>query len=131
MSDIPNNLRFSKSHEWAHAEVDGTVTVGISDHAQALLGDMVFVELPEVGAEVNATDECGSVESVKAASDVYAPVSGTITAINHNVIENPELVNQAPYGEGWLYKIKPSNESKELEQLLSADEYSNLLSQED
>ncbi|CEK09344.1 glycine cleavage system protein GcvH [Legionella hackeliae] len=115
------DLKFTKTHEWLR--VDGSeYTVGITEHAQELLGDMVFVELPEEGDEVNAGDEIGVVESVKAASDFYAPISGTIVAINQDVSENPALVNKEPYGAGWLVKIRAKNPD-EINTLLSNEEY--------
>ena len=108
MSDIPSNLKFTTTHEWLKTDQNDMV-IGITEHAQELLGDMVFVDLPELGSEVQAGDELGVVESVKAASDFYAPISGTIVAINQEVNNNPALVNQDPYGEGWLVKIKAKN----------------------
>lgn len=117
------DLKFTKTHEWIRAE-DNNYTMGITEHAQELLGDMVFVELPEEGDEVNAGDEIGVVESVKAASDFYAPVSGTIVAINEKVSENPALVNKEPYGAGWLVKIRANNPS-EMDTLLNNEEYQN------
>ncbi|KTD20924.1 glycine cleavage system H protein [Legionella lansingensis] len=116
-------LKFTKTHEWLRTD-DNEFTVGITEHAQELLGDMVFVELPEEGDEVNAGDEIGVVESVKAASDFYAPVSGVIVAVNQSVSENPALVNKEPYGAGWLVKIKPSN-TTELNDLLDNEQYQN------
>ena len=116
-----NELKFTSTHEWLREDHD-EVTIGITDHAQQLLGDMVFVELPEVGDEVNAGDELGVVESVKAASDFYAPVSGTVTAVNHAIVENPAIVNTDPYADGWLVKLKPTH-LHEIEDLLSAEEY--------
>jgi glycine cleavage system H protein len=108
MSDIPADLRFAATHEWARVLDDGTVEVGISDHAQHALGDLVFIEVPEVGREVAAGDACAVVESVKAASDVYAPTAGTVTAVNEQLSSAPELVNQAPYAAGWLFRLRPS-----------------------
>jgi len=122
MSMIPEELKYTKSHEWLRVEKDGTVTVGITDHAQDLLGDMVYVELPEPGRTVKAGGECAVVESVKAASDVYSPISGEIVAINEAIADSPELINKAPYGEGWMMRIKPSA-AGELEGLLDADGY--------
>lgn len=116
-----NTLKFTASHEWAQSGPED-VTVGITDHAQQLLGDMVFVEMPEVGDEVHAGQELGVVESVKAASDFYAPISGTVTAVNQEVVANPELVNAQPYTAGWLVKLKPSNPD-EMNGLLSAEQY--------
>ena len=122
MADIPNNLKFLESHEWARVEEDGTVTVGISDHAQELLGDIVFVELPEVGKEISQSADIAIVESVKAASDVYSPLSGEVTEINEAFNDNPEIINTSPYGDGWFFKIKPQDIS-EMEKLLDADAY--------
>src|SRR4051794_18955851 len=109
MSNIPSNLKYLESHEWARAESDGTITIGISDHAQEALGDLVFVEVPEVGRTLTKGAAAAVVESVKAASDVYSPVSGTVTEKNEALNGAPELVNEDPYGKGWLFKLKPSN----------------------
>ncbi|CAK6489736.1 Glycine cleavage system H protein [Pantoea sp. Nvir] len=122
MSNVPNELKYRDSHEWVRKEADGTFTVGITEHAQELLGDMVFVDLPEVGNSYAAGEECAVAESVKAASDIYAPVSGEIVAVNDALGDAPELVNSEPYAAGWLFKIKPSDES-ELDSLLDADAY--------
>lgn len=130
MSNIPSELKYMSSHEWARLEEDGTVTVGITDHAQDLLGDVVFVELPEVGAQVNAGEEAGVVESVKAASDIYSPVSGEVVAINEALEEAPETVNSDPYNDGWFFRVKPSDKS-ELENLLDADGYAEACEAED
>lgn len=116
-----NDLKFTSTHEWLKEE-QGEVTVGITDHAQELLGDMVFVELPRVGDEFHAGDELGVVESVKAASDFYAPMSGVVTAVNNEVVDKPELVNSAPYTSAWLVKMKPTQMS-EMEKLLTLDQY--------
>ncbi|MFU2329440.1 glycine cleavage system protein GcvH [Pseudomonas sp. NFX98] len=121
MSDIPAELRFAESHEWARLEADGTVTVGISDHAQEALGDVVFVELTEVGKTFAAGDQSGVVESVKAASDIYAPISGEVIAINEDLSGSPELLNSDPYG-AWIFKLKPSDKA-ELDKLLDAAGY--------
>jgi glycine cleavage system H protein len=121
MSDIPADLRFAESHEWARLEADGTVTVGISDHAQEALGDVVFVELTEVGKTFAAGDQSGVVESVKAASDIYAPISGEVIAINEDLGGSPELLNSDPYG-SWIFKLKPSDKA-ELDKLLDAAAY--------
>jgi glycine cleavage system H protein len=121
MSDIPAELRFAESHEWARLEADGTVTVGISDHAQEALGDVVFIELPEVGKVFAAADQAGVVESVKAASDIYSPVGGEVVAINEALADAPESVNGDPYG-AWFFKLKPSA-SDELDKLLDAAGY--------
>ncbi len=121
MSTTPSDLYYTSSHEWVRRE-DDTVVVGITDHAQDAMGDLVYVELPEVGDEVQAGDEAGVVESVKAASDIYAPVSGKIVAINEDLADSPELVNRDPYHDGWLFRVQLSDAS-ELEELLQADEY--------
>lgn len=109
MSNVPADLSYAKSHEWLKLEADGTATVGISDYAQSSLGDITFVQLPAVGTELAAGDGFGVVESVKAASDIYAPVAGTVTAVNSSLDATPEVVNQDPYGAGWLIKIKVGN----------------------
>ncbi len=119
--NIPSNLKYTKSHEWVRVEGDGTITVGITDHAQELLGDLVFVELPEVGKEFAAEQEAAVVESVKAASDVYAPISGTVTAVNTSVSDSPEAVNQDAYA-AWLFKMKPANIA-DVDALLDATAY--------
>lgn len=121
MSQIPADLRFAESHEWARLEADGSVTVGISDHAQQALGDVVFVELAEVGKVFAAGDAAGVVESVKAASDIYAPVAGEVTAVNEALADSPERLNDEPY-EAWIFKLKPSNPA-ELDKLLDAAGY--------
>lgn len=122
MSNIPAELKYASSHEWVRNEGDGTYTVGISDHAQGLLGDMVFVDLPDVGDEVEAGEDCAVGESVKAASDIYAPISGEVVEINEELEDSPELVNSDAFGEGWLFRIKASDES-ELDALLDAAAY--------
>ena len=122
MSNIPADLKYVASHEWLRLETDGSVTVGITHHAQELLGDIVFVELPEVGAELAAEDQAGVVESVKAASDVYAPIAGTVLEANQALVDAPETANSDPYGDGWFFKIKPANES-DLDGLMSAEQY--------
>jgi len=122
MSEIRSELKYASSHEWARLEDDGTVTIGISDHAQDALGDVVYVETPEVGATLTAGEEAGVVESVKAASDIYAPISGEVVAVNEALEDEPETVNSSPYDDGWFFRIKPSDES-ELEKLLDADAY--------
>ncbi|MBO3277534.1 Glycine cleavage system H protein [compost metagenome] len=121
MSNIPADLRYAASHEWARLEADGSVTVGISDHAQEALGDVVFVELPEVGKSLAAGQEAGVVESVKAASDIYAPVAGEVIAVNEALADTPENVNSDPYG-SWFFKLKPAD-AAELDKLLDADGY--------
>ena len=122
MSTVPDNLRYASTHEWVHVEDDGIATVGISDHAQNALGDIVFIELPEAGTIVNSKNEVAVVESVKAASDIYAPVSGEVIEINESLEDEPELVNNAPYEGGWLFKIQMS-EAGDLDNLLTADQY--------
>jgi len=122
MSNVPAELKYRESHEWVRKEADGTYTVGITEHAQELLGDMVFVDLPAVGNTYSQGDDCAVAESVKAASDIYAPVSGEIVAVNEALDGEPELVNSAPYAEGWLFRIKASDES-ELDSLMDADAY--------
>ena len=130
MSQTPSELKYASSHEWALLEEDGTVTVGISDHAQEALGDVVFVELPEVGDTLAAADEAGVVESVKAASDIYAPIAGEVIATNPLLEEAPETVNSDPYADGWFYKLQPSDIA-ELDALLSAEDYAQQCAEED
>lgn len=130
MSDIPKNLKFAKSHEWARAEDDGTVTIGISDHAQGALGDLVFVEAPGVGDAVEANGACAVVESVKAASDVYSPIAGTVVAVNDLLDGTPELVNSDPYGKGWLFRVQPDGDDA-LGGLLDADAYAKVVADEE
>ena len=120
MSNLPNDLKYAATHEWVRDNGDGTVTVGISDHAQESLGDMVFVEVPEVGQTVTAEEACAVVESVKAASDVYAPVSGEVIEANAGLADAPEAVNDDPYGDGWLFKLRPAGD---LDALMDADAY--------
>lgn len=122
MSNVPNELKYRDSHEWVRKEADGTYTVGITEHAQELLGDMVFVDLPDIGAIYAAGDDCAVAESVKAASDIYAPLSGEVVAVNDALTDSPELVNSGSYTDGWLFKIKASDAS-ELDDLLDADAY--------
>lgn len=126
MSNIPANLKYVASHEWLKLEDDGIITVGITDHAQDLLGDVVFVELPEVGREVSADEEIAVVESVKAASDVYAPIAGEIVEVNDELVDSPELANEDPYGKAWFFKIKPANVA-DYDDLLSDEEYQSAL----
>ena len=122
MSEVRAELKYLSSHEWARIEDDGTVTIGITDHAQAALGDVVYIELPELGAEVNANKEAGVVESVKAASDIYSPVSGEVIAINEALEGAPETVNGSPYDDGWFFKVQPSDIS-ELDNAMDAETY--------
>ena len=130
MSEIPGDLKFLKSHEWARVEDNGQVTIGISDHAQGLLGDLVYVELPTVGDDVAAGGAVAVVESVKAASDVYSPVSGKIVAVNAALADKPETINEDAYGEGWLFVVQPS-EPEQLNELLSPDDYAQMLEDEE
>lgn len=125
MSDFPEELKYTATHEWVRTEEDGSITVGITDHAQELLGDVVFIELPEEGRVVSAQEEVSVIESVKAASDIYAPASGEIIAVNEELNDAPETVNSSPYEEGWLFRILPSDPI-ELEDLLSAEAYAEL-----
>ncbi|MBU2708239.1 glycine cleavage system protein GcvH [Zooshikella marina] len=125
MSNIPAELRYVSTHEWVRLEDDNTAVVGITDHAQELLGDVVFIELPDVDATISAGDEVGTIESVKAASDMFAPLSGDVVAINEDLEEAPELVNSDPYGDGWLFKIKVKDQV-EVDELLDADAYREL-----
>ncbi len=129
MSEFPSELKYSKEHEWIRIDEDGNAIIGITDHAQELLGDMVYIELPEVGDFVATGDETGVVESVKAASDVYAPISGEIIEINDELIDSPENVNNDPYDSGWLYKMTVENE-EDFANLLTADEYAELIADE-
>ena len=124
MNDIPADLKFLSSHEWARVESDGTITIGISDHAQDLLGDIVFVELPEVGQSVDAESDAAIVESVKAASDVYSPLSGEVIEVNSLLEDQPEIINSSPYEDGWFYKLNPSD-MREFDNLLSPEDYSD------
>ena len=125
MKNIPGDLKFLSSHEWARVESDGTITIGISDHAQDLLGDIVFVELPEVGQMLDAENDAAIVESVKAASDVYSPLSGEVIEVNSMLEDQPEIINSSPYEDGWFYKLTPSDLS-ELDNLLSPEDYSDV-----
>lgn len=130
MSETPSELKYLATHEWARLEEDGTVTVGITDHAQDALGDVVYVELPEEGQDLSSGDEAGVVESVKAASDIYSPVSGSVVAINELLDDEPEKVNQDPYGDGWFFKVEPADVG-ELEEMLDADAYTEVCEEED
>ncbi|OKY26325.1 MULTISPECIES: glycine cleavage system protein GcvH [Thalassotalea] len=129
MSNIPSELKYATSHEWVRNEGDGTVTIGITEHAQELLGDMVFVELPEVGESVSTGDDVAVAESVKAASDIYAPVSGEVIAVNEELEDSPELVNSDAFGDGWMFKIK-LDDTSELENLLDAEGYENSIDED-
>jgi len=130
MSQIPEELKYTKTHEWVRRESDNTVTVGITDHAQNLLGDMVYVETPEVGTTLGEGDDCAVVESVKAASDVYCPIAGEVIEVNQALADEPEMINKDPYGDGWLFKIKPED-VEHLEELLDAEAYGELAASEE
>ena len=130
MSDVPSELRVAKSHEWARLEEDGTVTIGITDHAQEALGDVVFVELPDVGDTLAAGGDAGVVESVKAASDIYAPVGGEVIAVNEVLADQPELVNGDCYGDGWMIEVSPSDET-EVGSLMDATAYAASVAERD
>ena len=130
MSEIPADLKYTKTHEWVEIHHDGTARVGITDHAQELLGDIVFVETPEVGTHVSIEEACGVVESVKAASDIYAALTGEITETNEALGDTPELINSNPYGDGWIYQLK-MDDPKEADQLMDADAYQELIESED
>ena len=130
MSEVPTELRFAATHEWAKQDEEGLIVVGISDHAQDALGDIVYVEMPEIGQQILAGEEAGVVESVKAASDIYSPIGGTIDAINETLDDAPETGNQDPYVDGWFFKLKP-NDDRELDDLLDADAYKDLCESEE
>ncbi len=130
MSEIPANLKYAKSHEWVEVLGDGSVKIGITDHAQELLGDMVYVEVPEVGAAVSVGEECAVVESVKAASDIYSPVTGEVIAVNEELADTPDLVNNHPFGDGWIMQVKLTEEG-ELEELMDADAYAEAIAEEE
>ena len=129
MSEAPSELTVSKSHEWVRLYDDGCVTVGITDHAQELLGDLVYVEVPEAGSELDAEQACAVVESVKAASDVYAPLAGTVLEANESLADSPEVVNRDAYGDGWIMKLKPAD-SNALNELMDAGEYQEFIEAE-
>lgn len=126
MSELPGELQYTKDHEWLRREDDGSVTVGISDHAQSALGDLVYVELPEVGQDLDVDGEMAVVESVKAASDVYAPLSGAVLAVNEALADDPEKINSDPYGDGWIVRLQPAGDIDE-STLLSPADYQDLL----
>jgi len=130
MSELPGDLLYTTEHEWLRREDDGSITIGVTDHAQAALGDFVYVELPEMGQEVDSGGDMAVVESVKAASDVYAPVDGTVVAINESLADDPEVINADPYGDGWIVKLQPSGEIDE-GALLTPDAYQSLLDEEE
>jgi glycine cleavage system H protein len=128
MNDIPHDLKYSKTHEWARLEGDGTVTIGITDHAQDLLGDVVFVELPELQTTVHSGEECGVIESVKAAADLYSPVTGEVIEVNEELTDKPNLLNDHPYGDGWIFRVRLDDQAA-LDELLAPDEYQEFISE--
>jgi glycine cleavage system H protein len=130
MSELPGDLLYTSEHEWLRREDDGSVTIGVTDHAQAALGDLVYVELPEVGQDVDSGGDMAVVESVKAASDVYAPIDGSVVAVNEELADDPEKINADPYGDGWIVRLQPS-ESIDESALIAPDAYQELLDQED
>jgi glycine cleavage system H protein len=129
MSEIPSDLKYTSTHEWVEDEGDGVVRVGITDHAQGLLGDMVYVELPEIGRTLDADEECAVVESVKAASDVYSPLAGEIVEVNELLADSPDLVNKDPYGDGWLFRLQLA-EDADLDTLMEAADYAEAIASE-
>lgn len=126
MSEVPTDLRYTSSHEWVRLEEDGSVTVGITDHAQEALGDLVFVELPEIGTSLSQGDACCVVESVKAASDIYMPITGEVVDTNQALVDEPEIINNSCYDDGWIFKIQPADED-DVEQLMDASTYESEL----
>ena len=128
MTKVPNDLKYAKSHEWARKQPDGTVVIGITDHAQSALGDLVFVEVPKAGRKLGAGEACAVVESVKAASDVYSPIAGEVVDANATLANAPETLNQDPYGKGWMFKLKPAN-AADLEKLLDAAGYEKVVAE--
>ena len=130
MSELPGDLLYTSEHEWLRREEDGTVTVGITDHAQSALGDLVYVELPEIGQEVESGGDMAVVESVKAASDVYAPIDGSVVEINDALSDDPETINSDPYGEGWIVKLEPDGDFNDAE-MMTPDAYQEMLDAED
>jgi glycine cleavage system H protein len=130
MSELPGDLLYTSEHEWLRREDDGSVTVGVTDHAQAALGDLVYVELPEVGQDVDSGGDMAVVESVKAASDVYAPIDGTVVAVNEALADDPEMINGDPYGDGWIVRLEPNGDFDE-SALMTPDEYQDLLDEEE
>lgn len=128
MSNVPTNLRYSETHEWVRIENDGTVFIGVTDHAQEAMGDMVFVDLPEIGKKVAAKGECGVLESVKSASDFYSPIAGEVIGVNEELRSTPDTVNKDPYGKGWVVHLRPQN-IKDAEQLMDAAAYKKLLAE--
>ena len=130
MNRVPNELKYTKDHEWVREDDDGTLVIGITDHAQRSLGDLVFVELPEVEDTVVSGDACAVVESVKAASDVYCPLGGIVSEVNMALVDAPELVNSDPYGEGWLFRLRPDSPT-EVEELLASEDYASVIAELD
>ena len=130
MSEMPGDLQYTKEHEWLRREDDGSITIGITDHAQSALGDLVYVELPEVGQDLNLDGEMAVVESVKAASDVYAPITGSVLAVNEGLADDPEKINSDPYGEGWIVRLQPAGEIDE-SGLMTPEDYQALLDELD
>lgn len=130
MTKVPHELKYTQTHEWIRVEEDGALTIGITDNAQAQLGELMFVELPDVGIKVNASDEVCVIESVKTATDVYSPISGRIVEINEDLEEAPGLINSDPYGDGWLFKIDPSDPD-EFSELLEAEDYQNYIEEDE
>ena len=130
MSKLPGDLLYTSEHEWLRREEDGSVTIGVTDHAQAALGDLVYVELPEVGQDVDSGGDMAVVESVKAASDVYAPIDGTVVAVNEELADDPEKINADPYGDGWIVRLQPNGDIDE-SALMTPDDYQSLLDEEE
>jgi glycine cleavage system H protein len=130
MSELPGDLLYTSEHEWLRREEDGSVTIGVTDHAQAALGDLVYVELPEVGQDVDSGGDMAVVESVKAASDVYAPIDGTVVAVNEELADDPEKINADPYGDGWIVRLQPNGDIDE-SALMTPDDYQSLLDEEE
>ncbi|AKP74547.1 Glycine cleavage system H protein [Piscirickettsia salmonis] len=130
MSQVNNELKYTKSHEWVRVEADGSMVIGISDHAQSLLGDVVFVELPEIDAEYDAGTEVGVIESVKAAADAYNPIAGRVLAVNEALLDSPELINESPFDDGWMYRLAPHS-AADLDGLMNAEAYAALLAEEE
>lgn len=131
MNEIPGDLKFLKSHEWARIEDSGRITIGISEHAQGLLGDLVYVELPAVGDSIKQGTACAVVESVKAASDVYSPVTGTIVAVNSALADKPETINEDAYGEGWIFAVEADDAAGEMDEMLDPDAYAEMIEEDE
>lgn len=128
---VPKKLKYSRTHEWVRKDED-LITVGITDHAQTMLGDLVYIELPELESNIEMGHECAVVESVKAAADIYSPISGEVVEINEELLENPQLINEDPYGKGWLFRVKPfeNDAAQDMEKLLTADQYTKQVASE-